>query len=119
MEEIAIFYSLIKDLCGGRVYPDLIPVQNNAADPAMWPAMRYSVISGQVEATNCYQAFNPRVQVDIYANTPQERAHCVQEAMDLIQDSEEIDCQLKTAPFFSYDIDRKKYQATFDYLIVN
>ncbi|PIT53860.1 hypothetical protein [Snodgrassella alvi] len=118
MEEIAIFYSIIRDLCGGRVYPDLIPVQNSATDPAMWPAMRYVLVSGQVEATNCYQSFNPRVQVDIYASTAQERAQCVQQVMDTIQASDGIECLLKTAPFFSYDIDRKKYQATFDYLIV-
>ncbi|PIT07618.1 tail completion protein gp17 [Snodgrassella alvi] len=118
MEEVAIFYSLIKDLCGGRVYPDIIPVQNKATDPAMWPAIRYLVVSGQVEQTNCYQAFNPRIQIDIYANTPQERMQCVQQVMDTLQDSkEEIDCVLKTAPFSAYDIDRQKYQATFDYMI--
>jgi multidrug efflux pump subunit AcrB len=119
MEEIAIFYSLIKDLCGGRVYPDIIPVQNKATDPAMWPAIRYLVVSGRVESTNCYQSFNPRVQIDIYAHTPQERAQYVQQVMETVQqENEEIDCLLKTAPVYSYDIDRQKYQATFDYMII-
>ncbi|MCX8749074.1 hypothetical protein [Snodgrassella sp. B3088] len=117
MEEIAAFYSLIGDLCGGRVYPDFIPEQNSGADPNWWPAMRYTVISGQVDGTNCYQQFRPRVQIDIYANSPQERAQCVEQVMDTLQEAEEIDCELKTSPIFSYDIERKKYQATIDYLI--
>lgn len=32
MEELAIFYTVIKDLFDGRVYPDAVPASNSAAD---------------------------------------------------------------------------------------
>jgi len=59
MEELAIFYTVIKDLFDGRVYPDAVPASNNAADPAQWPAVRYILTSGKVIATNCYQDYSP------------------------------------------------------------
>ena len=115
MEEIAIFYGIIKGLFGGRVYPDAVPASNNAADSAQWPAMRYTVPSGKVIATNCYQDYSPRVQVDIYANSPEERAEAVKLVMDTINQNDELECQLKTSPIFFMDFDRNKYQATFTY----
>lgn len=117
MEKLAIFYTVIKDLFGGRVYPDAVPANNNAADPAQWPAMRYTVPSGKVIATNCYQDYSPRVQVDIYANSPEERADAVKLVMETINQCDGVECYLQTAPFFAMDFDRNKYQATFAYLI--
>lgn len=117
MEELAIFYTVIKDLFDGRVYPDAVPASNNAADPAQWPAVRYILTSGKVIATNCYQDYSPRVQVDIYANSPEERAEAVKLVMDTINQCDELECFLQTAPFFAMDFDRNKYQATFAYLI--
>lgn len=117
MEKLAIFYTVIKDLFGGRVYPDAVPASNNTADPAQWPAVRYTVPSGKVIATNCYQDYSPRVQVDIYANSPEERAEAVKLVMDTINQCDELECYLQTSPSFFMDFDRNKYQATFAYLI--
>ena len=117
MEELAIFYSIIKDLFGGRVYPDAVPASNSAADPVQWPAVRYILTSGKVIATNCYQDYSPQVQVDIYANSPEERAKAVKLVMDTIDQCDELACYLQTAPIFMMDFDRNKYQATFTYLI--
>lgn len=79
--------------------------------------MRYILTSGKVIATNCYQDYSPRVQVDIYANSPEERADAVKLVMDTIDQCDELECCLQTAPFFMMDFDRNKYQATFAYLI--
>lgn len=117
MEEISVFYCIIKDLFDGRVYPEMIPATNSAADPMQWPAIRYSFLPGKVYLTNSYQSYSPRVQIDIYADSPEERAQAVELVINVIKSSDEIECILKTAPTSFYDEERKKYQATFDYLI--
>lgn len=117
MEKIGIFYNIIKHLFDGRVYPDAVPASNNAANHAQWPAVRYLVTSGKIIETNCYQDFYPNIQIDIYSNSPEERAAAVKLLMDTIKQSDELECQLRTAPIFMMDFDRNKYQATLAYLI--
>lgn len=119
MESITIFYQAISQLCNGRVYPDHIPVQNSAGNAGQWPAIRYIQVGGQVDNTNCYSEYRPRIQVDIYANSVAERAQVVQQVQQALADEAlDIECVPHRAPMHAYDIEREKYQAILDYTLL-
>uniref|UniRef100_UPI000A627492 DUF3168 domain-containing protein n=1 Tax=Snodgrassella sp. CFCC 13594 TaxID=1775559 RepID=UPI000A627492 len=82
-----------------------------------WPAIMYSQTGGQANNTNCDTDYCPRIQVDVFADSPSARALLVAEVQAALKNLPNNAAVPQMAPMNNYDFTLKKYQATLDYLV--
>lgn len=112
MDAEIIVFNALKHLCSSRVFPDHLP------DETKMPAIRYTLIGGQIDGTNCGIEISPRVQIDIYANTVKERHELEEKVAIAMVPTDEYEPSLQVPAIHSYSYENKAYVSTLDYLIL-
>lgn len=107
----------LKTLCEGRVYPTTF-IQKDSGLP-QFPAIRYTVIGGEsyedICGTDDGSTDDPRVQIDVVANSHAERKTVVAEVLAAMMDLDPP-CARDGTPRDVYDEPTRTYRAVIDFV---
>lgn len=117
MSHESIIFDALKGLVSNRVYPDTFP--QPPATP-VWPAIRYSMIGGQVFEDVCGTGFaetdSPEFQIDIVAATATARA-TIRDQVRTAMMGLSVPATLTLPPIHEYDAETKTYRAIMRYTL--